>query len=49
MIIQNCAGNKHKSYGIIRMNMFEKYVVQGEARHRKYKRVTLGGGQAYDR
>jgi hypothetical protein len=22
---------------------------QGEARHRKYKRLTLGGGQAYDR
>jgi hypothetical protein len=21
---------------------------QGEARHRKYKRVKLGGGQAYD-
>jgi hypothetical protein len=23
--------------------------VQGEARHRKYKRLKLGGGQAYDR
>jgi hypothetical protein len=22
---------------------------QGEARHRKYKRLNLGGGQAYDR
>jgi hypothetical protein len=22
---------------------------QGEARHRKYKRLELGGGQAYDR
>jgi hypothetical protein len=22
---------------------------QGEARHRKYKRMKLGGGQAYDR
>jgi hypothetical protein len=22
---------------------------QGEARHRKYKRLTLGGGQAYNR
>jgi hypothetical protein len=22
---------------------------QGEARHRKYKRLILGGGQAYDR
>jgi hypothetical protein len=25
------------------------YIGQGEARHRKYKRVKLGGGQAYDR
>jgi hypothetical protein len=24
-------------------------VGQGEARHRKYKRLKLGGGQAYDR
>jgi nitrate reductase alpha subunit len=24
-------------------------VVQGEPRHRKYKRLKLGGGQAYDR
>jgi hypothetical protein len=22
---------------------------QGEARHRKYKRLKIGGGQAYDR
>jgi hypothetical protein len=22
---------------------------QGEARHRKYRRLKLGGGQAYDR
>jgi hypothetical protein len=22
---------------------------QGEARHRKYKRLNIGGGQAYDR
>jgi hypothetical protein len=24
-------------------------IEQGEARHRKYKRFKLGGGQAYDR
>jgi hypothetical protein len=24
-------------------------IEQGEARHRKYKRIKLGGGQAYDR
>jgi hypothetical protein len=24
-------------------------IVQGEAMHRKYKRLELGGGQAYDR
>jgi hypothetical protein len=26
-----------------------RYIGQGEARHRKYKRHKLGGGQAYDR
>jgi hypothetical protein len=26
-----------------------RYIEQGEARHRKYKRLRLGGGQAYDR
>jgi hypothetical protein len=26
-----------------------RYVGQGERRHRKYKRLKLGGGQAYDR
>jgi hypothetical protein len=25
------------------------YIGQGEAQHRKYKRLKLGGGQAYDR
>jgi hypothetical protein len=25
------------------------YIGQSEARHRKYKRLKLGGGQAYDR
>jgi hypothetical protein len=26
-----------------------RYIGQGEARHRKYKRLKLGGDQAYDR
>jgi hypothetical protein len=25
------------------------YIGQGEARHRKYKKLKLGGGQPYDR
>jgi hypothetical protein len=25
-----------------------RHVGQGEARHRKYKKLKLGGGQAYD-
>jgi hypothetical protein len=31
-------------------NSASKWIVQkGEARHRKYKKLKLGGGQAYDR
>jgi hypothetical protein len=26
-----------------------RYIGQGEGRHRKYKRLKFGGGQAYDR
>jgi hypothetical protein len=26
-----------------------RYIRQGEARHRKYKRPKLGGGRVYDR
>jgi hypothetical protein len=26
-----------------------RYIGQGETRHRKYKRLKLGGGQAYNR
>jgi hypothetical protein len=36
-VIQN-HGNEHV-----------RCIGQGEARHRKYKRLKLGGGQAYDR
>jgi hypothetical protein len=30
-------------------NVIVRNIGQGEARHRKYKRLKLGGGQAYDR
>jgi hypothetical protein len=30
-------------------NEVVRNIGQGEARHRKYKRHKLGGGQAYDR
>jgi hypothetical protein len=30
-------------------NVHVRGIEQGEARHRKYKRRKLGGGQAYDR
>jgi hypothetical protein len=30
-------------------NEYVGSVRKGEARHRKYKRLNLGGGQAYDR
>jgi hypothetical protein len=30
-------------------NVNVRNIGQGEARHRKYKRLKLGGGQAYDR
>jgi hypothetical protein len=30
-------------------NANARNIGQGEARHRKYKRLKLGGGQAYDR
>jgi hypothetical protein len=31
-----------------REKVYLRYAGQGEARHRKYKSLTLGGGQAYD-
>jgi hypothetical protein len=45
--ITDYAGNKQKSYKVKRTYTFTG-VGQGEARHRKYKRLELGGGQAYD-
>jgi hypothetical protein len=30
-------------------NEYVRGIGQGEGRHRKYKRLKLGGGQAYDR
>jgi hypothetical protein len=47
IIQQNCAGNKQKSYKITSMNMF--MIWDKAKRDRKYKRLKLGGGQAYDR
>jgi hypothetical protein len=32
-----------------RKNIHVHNTGQGEARHRKYKRIKLGGGQPYDR
>jgi hypothetical protein len=32
-----------------RENKHVQNIGQGEARHKKYKRLKLGGGQAYDR
>jgi hypothetical protein len=43
---QNHAGNKQKSFKIKKVNV--RYIGQGEARHRKYKRLKLGGGHVYD-
>jgi hypothetical protein len=36
-----------KSSALVNENV--RTIGQGEARHRKYKRLKLGGGQAYDR
>jgi hypothetical protein len=32
-----------------RENEYVRRIREGEARHRKYMRLKLGGGQAYDR
>jgi hypothetical protein len=44
----NCAG---KQAEVIQnyVNPNVRNIGQGEAQHRKYKRLKLGGGQAYDR
>jgi hypothetical protein len=55
-----CRGVKKKTFGAIECkkqtevtqnheNEYVRGIGQGEARHRKYKRLKLGGGQAYDR
>jgi hypothetical protein len=46
-VSQNYSGNKQKSFKIIIIQMFA--TGQGEAQHKKYKRLKLGGGQTYDR
>jgi hypothetical protein len=47
IIIQNYAGKKQKSYKI-HDNENYRIIGQGEVHHRMYKRLKLGGGQAYD-
>jgi hypothetical protein len=44
----NCAGDKQKSYKIME-NEHVRSIEEGEARHRKFRRLKLGGGQAYVR
>jgi hypothetical protein len=43
----NCAGSKQKSQNHVNANI--RNIRQGEAQRRNYKRLKLGGGQAYDR
>jgi hypothetical protein len=44
IIQQNCAGNKQKSYKIMRKNTF---AAKDKAKSdRKYKRLKLGGGSS---
>jgi hypothetical protein len=45
ILLQNYAGNRQQSYKIMK-NV--RNIGQGEAQHIKYKRLKLGGGQAYD-
>jgi hypothetical protein len=47
IILQNYAGSKQTSYKIT--SEIFRNIGKGEAQHRKYKRLKLGGGQAYDR
>jgi hypothetical protein len=46
--VYDYAGNKQKSYKIMK-NANVRNIGQGEPRHRKYKGLKLGGGQANDR
>jgi hypothetical protein len=41
--------NKHAKVMQNHENEHVRGIGQGEARNRKYKRLKLGGGQAYDR
>jgi hypothetical protein len=44
--ITNCGGNKQRSYKLMRINIFASL---GRAKpDTKYKKLKLGGGQAYD-
>jgi len=45
-LLQNYGGSKQKSYKIMQMQVF---ATQGISKvHTEYKRLKLGGGQAYD-
>jgi hypothetical protein len=47
---QTVSGNRQQAEVIKNHdNENVRNIGQGEARHRKYKRLKLGGGQAYDR
>jgi hypothetical protein len=46
--LQNYAGSSQHSY-TNHENISIRNIGQGEARRRKYKRLELGGGQAYNR
>jgi hypothetical protein len=48
LYIYDYAGNKQKSYKITKMQMFET-LNKASPDTGKYKRLKLGGGQAYDR
>jgi hypothetical protein len=45
-LLHNYAGRMQKSSKITKMRLFAR---QGETKHREYKRLKLGGGQAYNR
>jgi hypothetical protein len=51
MAHEGCRANGKKKVKefLNHLNTFVRCVGQGEAKRRKYKRLKLGGGQAYDR
>jgi hypothetical protein len=47
-LLQTFASGEQKLYKIKKIQIFRD-IGQGDATYRKYKRLKLGGGQAYDR